>query len=143
MVAVPVSFSPHVVFPPSGFTTISSLCSSWVTAHAKSPAPPRRTRLGWTPLGDFTEQCAVKGWAVEDCTAEGRYLTADYPGVLRERLRADRRKAQATQQQNREEASHGIVRFPKVIARIPPWRETKQSSWIATARFAPLAMTTG
>jgi hypothetical protein len=44
--------------------------------------------LGWTPPGDFTEQCAVKGWEGEDCTANGRYFTADYPGVLRDRIRA-------------------------------------------------------
>ncbi len=44
--------------------------------------------LNWSPPGDFTEQCAVKGWEGDDCTAEGRYLTADYPGVLRERVQA-------------------------------------------------------
>jgi len=47
--------------------------------------------LGWTPPADaagLEEACAVKGWTGGDCTANGRYLTADYPGVLRERLQA-------------------------------------------------------
>jgi len=47
------------------------------------------TTLGWTPSWDITEQCAVKGWEGEDCTANGRYFTADYPGVLRDRLQAE------------------------------------------------------
>lgn len=49
--------------------------------------------LGWTPPADaagLEEACAVKGWTGSDCTANGRYLTADYPGVLRERLQAVR-----------------------------------------------------
>lgn len=44
--------------------------------------------LGWTPPVDIAEQCAMKAWEGDDCTAEGRYFTADYPGVLRERLQA-------------------------------------------------------
>jgi hypothetical protein len=46
------------------------------------------TTLGWTPPGDITEQCKVKGWTGDKCNAEGRYFTADYPGVLRERVQA-------------------------------------------------------
>lgn len=49
--------------------------------------------LGWTPPADaanLEEACAVKGWTEGDCTANGRYLTADYPGVMRERLQASR-----------------------------------------------------
>ncbi len=49
--------------------------------------------LGWTPPADAANleaACAAKGWTDGDCTANGRYLTADYPGVLRERLRASR-----------------------------------------------------
>jgi hypothetical protein len=45
--------------------------------------------LGWEPPGEaagLEAACAAKGWTGNDCTAEGRYLTADYPGVLRERL---------------------------------------------------------
>ncbi|MEQ1701556.1 MAG: hypothetical protein ABMA25_15720, partial [Ilumatobacteraceae bacterium] len=46
------------------------------------------TTLGWEPPGDFTAQCAEKGWAADDCSADGRYLTADYPGILREQVAA-------------------------------------------------------
>jgi hypothetical protein len=49
--------------------------------------------LGWSPPADaagLDAACAAKGWTGGDCTAEGRYLTADYPGVLRERLRQSR-----------------------------------------------------
>lgn len=43
--------------------------------------------LGWEPpVADLAERCATKGWEGDDCFAEGRYLTADYPGVLRQRL---------------------------------------------------------
>lgn len=47
--------------------------------------------LGWSPPADaagLDAACASKGWTGDDCTAEGRYLTADYPGVLRARLQA-------------------------------------------------------
>jgi hypothetical protein len=44
------------------------------------------TTLGWSPSGNFRDECSVKGWKGKECTAEGRYLTADYPGVLRDRL---------------------------------------------------------
>jgi hypothetical protein len=47
------------------------------------------TTLGWEPPGDHTAQCKQKGWAADDCKAEGRYFTADYPGVLRERLQKE------------------------------------------------------
>lgn len=45
--------------------------------------------LGFEPPAEaagLTEACAIKGWTGRDCTADGRYLTADYPGVLREQL---------------------------------------------------------
>jgi len=46
------------------------------------------TTLGWEPqVADLESRCAEKGWGVDDCFADGRYLTSDYPGVLRERLR--------------------------------------------------------
>jgi hypothetical protein len=51
------------------------------------------TTLGWAPPADaarLDEVCPLKGWEGEDCTADGRYLTADYPGVLRERVQAAR-----------------------------------------------------
>jgi len=49
--------------------------------------------LGWHPpaqAAGLNEACNVKGWTGGDCTAEGRYLTADYPGVLRDRLASSR-----------------------------------------------------
>ena len=45
--------------------------------------------LGWQPPAEaagLAEACAAKGWSDGDCTAEGRYFSADYPGVLRQRL---------------------------------------------------------
>ena len=42
--------------------------------------------LGWKPPIDTSGVCAEQGWAPDDCSAEGRYFTADYPGVLRDRL---------------------------------------------------------
>ena len=45
--------------------------------------------LGWEPPAEaagLEQACAAKGWSGNDCSAEGRYLTADYPGVLREHL---------------------------------------------------------
>lgn len=47
------------------------------------------TTLGWEPPGDFSAECAQKGWSADDCKIEGRYFTADYPGVLRERLQQE------------------------------------------------------
>ncbi|MFW2390118.1 MAG: hypothetical protein ACN4G0_17410, partial [Polyangiales bacterium] len=49
--------------------------------------------LGWDPpaeAANLEEACPIKGWTDGNCTAEGRYLTADYPGVLRERLQSSR-----------------------------------------------------
>lgn len=49
--------------------------------------------LGFRPPAEaagLDAACATKGWTGGNCTAEGRYLTADYPGVLRERLTASR-----------------------------------------------------
>jgi hypothetical protein len=49
--------------------------------------------LGWDPppeAANLDEVCPIKGWEGGDCTAGGRYLTADYPGVLRDRLQAAR-----------------------------------------------------
>ncbi len=46
------------------------------------------TTLGWNPPGDYTAECATKGWAADDCSADGRYLTADYPGIVREQVGA-------------------------------------------------------
>lgn len=46
--------------------------------------------LGWEPPADaagLDDACAVKGWQGDDCTAEDRYFTGDYVGVLETRLK--------------------------------------------------------
>ena len=51
------------------------------------------TTLGWEPPAaeaGLVRACRIKGWEPDDCSAEGRYFTADYPGVLRTRLQEDR-----------------------------------------------------
>jgi hypothetical protein len=42
------------------------------------------TTLNWSPPADLSADCAVLGWTGEACSAEGRYFTADYPGVVSE-----------------------------------------------------------
>ena len=69
----------RVVFDGDGDRTIAT-----VVQWASHP----ETTLGWEPPGDYTEQCAAKGWAADDCSADGRYFTADYPGIVRERVQA-------------------------------------------------------
>ena len=49
------------------------------------------TTLNWVPPlapDQLAAACRTKGWTGDDCTAEGRYFTADYPGVLRSRIRS-------------------------------------------------------
>ncbi|HEY3484974.1 MAG TPA: hypothetical protein VGK49_06290, partial [Ilumatobacteraceae bacterium] len=36
--------------------------------------------LGWEPTADISEACAVLGWTGNQCSAEDRYFSADYPG---------------------------------------------------------------
>lgn len=43
--------------------------------------------LGWAPpLAAFESDCAILGLTASDCVAEGRYFTADFPGVVRQDL---------------------------------------------------------
>lgn len=47
--------------------------------------------LGWEPPADaagLDEVCPIKGWEGSNCTAEGRYFTGDFVGVLETRLKA-------------------------------------------------------
>lgn len=45
--------------------------------------------LGWSPpLEEIEDDCVVLGLVGPDCDAEGRYLTADFPGILRQDLHA-------------------------------------------------------
>ena len=39
--------------------------------------------LGWAPPVDLDGICTEQDWSDEQCSAEGRYITADYPGELR------------------------------------------------------------
>lgn len=46
--------------------------------------------LGWEPPAEaagLDEACPIKGWEGDKCTAEGRYLTGDFVGVLETRLK--------------------------------------------------------
>ncbi|MGH9210951.1 MAG: hypothetical protein ACRD2C_09745 [Acidimicrobiales bacterium] len=44
------------------------------------------TTLNWRPPVDLSADCAVLGWTGDQCHAEGRYFTADYPGVWSRRV---------------------------------------------------------
>jgi hypothetical protein len=44
------------------------------------------TTFGWSPVGQFADECAQKGWPARDCSAEGRFFTSDFPGILRKRM---------------------------------------------------------
>jgi len=44
------------------------------------------TTLNWAPTSDLSADCAVLGWTGDQCNAEGRYFTADYPGILSRRI---------------------------------------------------------
>ena len=45
--------------------------------------------LGWSPpLEAIADDCVVLGLVGDDCQAEGRYFTSDYPGILRQDLAA-------------------------------------------------------
>ena len=65
----------------------STLDGSAIATIVQWNSHPEST-LGWEPpIDDLAQRCADKGWSADDCFADGRYITADYPGVLRERLR--------------------------------------------------------
>lgn len=70
----------RVMFDGDGERTIAT-----VVQWASHP----ETTLGWEPPGDYADECATKGWEADDCSADGRYFTADYPGVLRDRVQAE------------------------------------------------------
>jgi len=42
--------------------------------------------LGWAPPIDVSQICIKRHWPEKDCSAAGRYITADYPGELRASL---------------------------------------------------------
>lgn len=83
---------PLIVDPRLNIMAIDDADSGDPIATIVQWASHPETTLGWEPPTEAThldEVCPAKGWANDDCFAEGRYMTADYPGVLRTRL-ADR-----------------------------------------------------
>ncbi|HEY5887855.1 MAG TPA: hypothetical protein VIT24_09035 [Acidimicrobiales bacterium] len=77
---------PLIVDPTVNVLSVKAAESDATIATVVQWASHPETTLGWSPPVDLTEACAAKGWTGEDCTADGRYFTADYPGVLRTRL---------------------------------------------------------
>ncbi|MEN9646313.1 MAG: hypothetical protein RL238_2982 [Actinomycetota bacterium] len=79
---------PLIVDPRLNVLRVAAVADDRTIATVVQWANHPETTLGWTPPGDFSAECAQKGWAADDCSAEGRYFTADYPGVLREQLQS-------------------------------------------------------
>ena len=77
---------PLIVDPTVNLLSVRAADRDETIATVVQWASHPETTLGWSPPVDLTEACAAKGWTGEDCTADGRYFTADYPGVLRTRL---------------------------------------------------------
>ena len=79
---------PLIVDPRLNVLRLASADGDHTIATVIQWASHPETTLGWTPPGDYSAQCATKGWAADDCSADGRYFTADYPGIVRERVQA-------------------------------------------------------
>ena len=77
---------PLIVDPTVNLLSVRAADRDETIATVVQWASHPETTLGWSPPVDLAEACATKGWTGEDCTADGRYFTADYPGVLRTRL---------------------------------------------------------
>ena len=76
---------PVIVDPRLNVLAVTAADGSTIASVVQWTSHPETT-LGWAPPITLTEACAAKGWSADDCSADGRYFTADYPGVLRERL---------------------------------------------------------
>ncbi|MFZ4720351.1 MAG: hypothetical protein ACOYMR_13060 [Ilumatobacteraceae bacterium] len=79
---------PLIVDPRLNVLQVSDVETGDAIATVVQWASHPETTLGWNPPGDITAQCTQKGWAADDCSAEGRYFTADYPGIVREQVQA-------------------------------------------------------
>ena len=79
---------PLIVDPRLNVLRVAATADDRTIATVVQWANHPETTLGWNPPGDISAECAQKGWAADDCSAEGRYFTADYPGVLREQLQS-------------------------------------------------------
>ncbi len=80
---------PLIVDPRLNVLQVSDVDTGDAIATVVQWASHPETTLGWNPPGDITAQCTQKGWAADDCSAEGRYFTADYPGIVREKVQAE------------------------------------------------------
>jgi hypothetical protein len=78
---------PVILDPRLNVMTVDSTDGDRIATVVQWGSHPETT-YNWNPPIDITEQCAIKGWAADDCSAEGRSFTADYPGVLREQVSA-------------------------------------------------------
>jgi hypothetical protein len=79
---------PNIVDPRVNLMEVLDADGKAIATVVQWASHPEST-LGWEPPGDYSAQCTQKGWSVDDCKIEGRYFTADYPGVLRERLQKE------------------------------------------------------
>ncbi len=78
---------PIVLYPALLTARFAAEDGSTIATVVQWASHPEST-LGWKPPVDITEQCAIKGWEGDDCSAEGRIFSADYPGVLRDRIQS-------------------------------------------------------
>lgn len=79
---------PLVIDPRVNVLRVQSAAADRAIATVVQWTSHPETTLNWAPPVDLTEACAMKGWTDDDCSAEGRYFTADYPGALRTRLQS-------------------------------------------------------
>jgi hypothetical protein len=80
---------PLIVDPRLNVLRVAAVDDGATIATVVQWASHPETTLGWDPPGDRSAECAIKAWAADDCSANGRYFTADYPGILREQLRTE------------------------------------------------------
>jgi hypothetical protein len=83
---------PVIIDPRLNVLTASSAETGDVIATVVQWTAHPEVTLGWTPDMDpdaLAAACEVKGWTGDDCSANGRYFTADFPGVMRERVQAE------------------------------------------------------
>ena len=76
-----------VVFDPALNVLVArSTATDDVIATVVQWASHPETTLGFEPKTgfDISAVCTAKGWTDDDCKADGRYFTSDYPGVLRD-----------------------------------------------------------
>ena len=77
---------PIVVDPALNVLVARSTATSDVITTVVQWTSHPETTLGFEPKEgfDISADCATKGWVGDNCKADGRYFTADYPGVLRD-----------------------------------------------------------